>query len=111
MWNEADLAPLYRALAGLWEQLADVHDPLTRENLIVAIGATGSDDQQHQGHLGLRRPEPHNRVLTVTPCAPRLRRRTGLVVGELFQILAQFRAGSNGLGSSPKRLARRLPSS
>jgi hypothetical protein len=37
-WNEADLASLYRDLAGLWEQLADARDLLTRENLIVAIG-------------------------------------------------------------------------
>jgi hypothetical protein len=55
MWNEADLASLYRDLASLWGQLADAHDPLTRENLIVAIGlleARISNARDASGYAG-----------------------------------------------------------
>jgi hypothetical protein len=55
MWIEIDLASLYRDLASLWEQLADAHDPLTRENPIVAIGlleAKISNARDASGYAG-----------------------------------------------------------
>jgi hypothetical protein len=55
MWNESDLASLNRDLADLWDRLTDAHDPLTRENLIIAIGlleAKISNARDASGYAG-----------------------------------------------------------